>query len=318
MKKRPLGKTGIEVSEVSFGGVEIGIPYGIGIESAADMISEVQSIELLHASFDAGINFYDTARQYGQSENIIGKAFKGRRNEVVLCTKCKHFLTEEGVIPAYSELRKIVDTSLVESLEALQTDYVDVYMLHQGNPELVENENVARVFTDLKSSGQVRAIGVSTYTPEETRRTVDMGIWDVVQLPFNLMDQRQESLFTLASGNGIGIVVRSVLMKGLLSNRGKNLHPALRQVEDHIGRYDELLNKSNADISMLATKFALSFPEVSSILVGLDKMEYLERCKDAADGHYLDENLLSKAKSLAYKDPEFLNLHTWSKMGWLK
>ena len=318
MKKRSLGKTGVKVSEVSFGGVEIGIPYGIGIKNAAGMISEVQSIDLLHASLDAGINFYDTARQYGQSENIIGKAFKVRRNEVVLCTKCRHFLTEEGVIPEYSELRKIVVTSLKESLEALQTDYVDVYMLHQGNREVVENENVARIFTDLKKSGQVRTIGVSTYTPDETRRTIEMGIWDVIQLPFNLMDQRQEALFTLSSEKGIGIVVRSVLMKGLLSERGKNLHPALKEVEEHIGRYDELLNESSADISTLATKFALSFPEVSSILVGLDKMEYLERCKQAADGDYLDENMLSKARSLAYKDPDFLNLHTWSKMGWLK
>lgn len=318
MKKRSLGRTGIKVSEVSFGGVEIGMPYGIGVESAADMISAAQSIELLHASFDAGINFYDTARQYGQSENIIGKAFKDRRDEIVLCTKCRHFLTEEGGIPVYSELKKIIDTSLRESLAALQTTYVDVYMLHQGSLELVENENVARIFTDLKKSGQVRAIGVSTYTPEETRRTIDMGIWDVIQLPFNLMDQRQEAMFAMASGNGVGIVIRSVLMKGLLSNRGRNLHPALRQVEEHIASYEELSNKSGGDLPTLATKFALSFPEVSSILVGLDKMEYLERCKEAADGHYLDENLLLNAKALAYKDPDFLNLHTWSKMGWLK
>ena len=65
MNKRPLGKTGIAVSEVAFGGVEIGMPYGIGVETAADMPTEREAIQLLHAALDAGINFFDTARQYG-------------------------------------------------------------------------------------------------------------------------------------------------------------------------------------------------------------------------------------------------------------
>src|SRR5687768_14027413 len=112
MNRRSLGKTGIQVSEVAFGGVEIGIPYGIGVESAADMISEAQAIKLLSASFDSGINFYDTARQYGQSESIIGKAFENKRDQVIIATKCKHFLSENGGIPGYFQLKKIIEASL--------------------------------------------------------------------------------------------------------------------------------------------------------------------------------------------------------------
>ena len=82
MKNRFLGKTGIKVSEIAFGSVEIGMPYGIGIESKKDMLPEKNAIELLNIALDKGINFFDTARMYGDSEHILGKAFKERRKEI--------------------------------------------------------------------------------------------------------------------------------------------------------------------------------------------------------------------------------------------
>jgi aryl-alcohol dehydrogenase-like predicted oxidoreductase len=318
MIKRSLGKTGIQVSEVAFGGVEIGMPYGIGIENTADMIPEAEAINLLHVAVEAGINFFDTARMYGNSEAIMGKAFKDRRDKVILGTKCKHFLNEDGTIPEYSQLKKIIETSLNESREALQTDYIDIFMLHQANIKILENEDVSRIFLNLKKSGIIRTIGVSTYTTEETKKSIEKGIWDVIQFPFNLMDQRQEALFSLASQEGIGIVVRSVLLKGLLTDRGKNLHLALKDVETHIKHYDELLGKSFLELSILATKFALSFNEVSSILIGMDRLEYLYKSLEVANGDYLDKKSMLRAKALAYPDPEFLDLPKWDKMDWLR
>lgn len=318
MLRRPLGKTGISVSEVAFGGVEIGLPYGIGVESAADMLTESEAVHLLHAALDADINFFDTARMYGNSESIMGKAFIGRRDKVVLATKCRHFRDRNGAIPENSSLQHIIETSLQESLTALQTDYVDLFMLHQADLEILENETISQVFSDLKQSGVIRATGVSTYTPKETKKAIEKGLWDVIQLPFNLMDQRQEALFSAASLAGVGIVIRSVLMKGLLSDRGKNLHPALKEVEAHIAHYAKLLGEAAPDLPTLATKFALSFSDVSSILVGIDRLEYLHKCLQAANGHYLTEETKRRAQALAYPDPEFLNLPHWDKMGWLK
>jgi aryl-alcohol dehydrogenase-like predicted oxidoreductase len=132
------------------------------------------------------------------------------------------------------------------------------------------------------------------------------------------MDQRQATLFSLASEKGIGIVVRSVLLKGLLSNRGKNLHPALKSVEDHLSKYNQVLSSSCEDLPTAATKFALSFKEVSAVLVGIDKMEYLQKSLQAANGIYFNESTLQISKQLAYPDPVFLNLHEWSVKGWLK
>lgn len=318
MKKRPLGNTGLFVSEIAFGGVEIGMPYGIGVNDTADMLSEPEAINLLHTALDSGINFFDTARMYGESETIMGKAFKQRRDEVIICTKCRHFLDNEGRIPDSPDLKEIIENSLNDSLTSLQTNHAEVFMLHQVNLEILKNEEIASVFLNLKKKGKIRATGVSTYTSEETQRAIEAGVWDVIQIPFNLMDQRQGTFFSVAEEKGIGLVVRSVLMKGLLSDRGKNLHPALKKVEKHIAAYRELLQGTSFNLPMLATKFALSFPEVSSILVGIDRKEYLNQSLEAANGKYLEKELMHRAKRMAFPEPDFLNLHQWSKMNWLK
>lgn len=316
MRKRVLGRTDLEVSEIAFGGVEIGMPYGIGVKGKEDMLTEGEAVKLLHAALDGGINFFDTARLYGNSEAIMGKAFSDRRDQVLLSTKCRHFRNNEGLLPPDKEVKTLIRESLMESLSALRTDYVDLYMLHQADEEILSNETIAEEFNTLKRKGIVRAIGASTYRVAETRKVVTSGIWDVIQLPFNLMDQRQQELFGLAHAAGVGIVVRSVLMKGLLSDRADNLHPALANVKAHIKNYDVLLD-ANAALSDLAVKFALSFPEVSTVLVGMDRPEYLKQSLAVANGQYLDEATLRKAKELAFPDPGFLNLPEWERKGWL-
>ena len=318
MNQRFLGNTGIAVSEIAFGGVEIGIPYGIGVHDRSHMLSHSGAVRLLHAALDGGINFFDTARLYGESESIIGKAFHDRREKVVLSTKCRHFRDADGQIPSYPELKSIVVSSLKESLDALQTDYVDVFMLHQADTAILSNDAVSRVFSELKQTGCIRATGASTYKTEETQLAIESDAWDVIQLPFNLMDQRQGQVFSLAAERGVGLVVRSVLLKGLLSSKGRDLHPALRDVEAHVKKYRELIDAPDEDLPGLATKFALSFREISSVLVGIDKPEYLERSLQSANGIYLSENKLARARALSYPDPEFLDLPKWDRMGWLK
>jgi len=317
MKKRKLGRTGIEVSEIAFGGVEIGIPYGIGVNSETDMLSRDKAIELLHEALDKGINFFDTARLYGESESIMGGAFYDRRDKLILSTKCKHFKDNKGNIPAYNSLKNIIEASLEESLRHLKTDYVDIFMLHQADDGILDNDDVKEIFAKLKASGKARAIGASTYHTEEARKAIEKN-WDVVQMPFNLMDQRQGQNFHYAEEMGTGIVIRSVLMKGLLSDKGRDLHPALYEVEEHIKKYKELLTDDISDISTLATKFALCFNEVSSVLVGIDRSVYLDKALNSVLGKPLNQYTLSKAKSLAYAHPEFLDLPKWDRMGWLK
>ena len=317
MIKRFLGKTGIKVSEVSFGTVSLGVPYGIGVDGNDDMISEKDAIKLLHLAIDKGINFYDTARGYGLSEDRIGKAFKDRRQDVIIATKCEHLCDNKGQLPTDAELKKAIESSMQESLSALQTDYIDVFMMHDGNLTTITSETVAKSLSKFKENGLIRATGISTYTVEETKKAIESGHWDVIQLAYNLMDQRQGELFSLAEQKGVGIVVRSVLFKGILTDRGRNLHYKLKAVEKHREVYDELISKEIPTLSDLASKFVLSNKEVSSVLIGIDKPEYLESALALADGNYLNEEIFNRAKQLAYSNLEFLDLHKWAINGWL-
>ena len=102
-----------------------------------------------------------------------------------------------------------------------------------------------------------------------------------------------------------------------MSERGKNLHPALKDVEQHVKLYKELLNESDSDLASLAIKFALSTNQVSSVLVGIDRMEYLQKSLAIARSGYLDNEILKRAKELQYPDLKFLDLVKWDSMGWL-
>lgn len=306
------------MSEVAFGGVEIGVPYGIGVHSEADMLAEQDAIELLDKAVDRGINFFDTARLYGESERIMGRAFADRRDKVVLASKCRHFRQADGKLIPPSDVKRFVRDSLQESLTQLKTDYIDLYMVHYADREILGMEEVAAVFSSLRDEGVVRAIGVSVYKAEETELAISSGVWDAIQLPFNLMDQSHGVHFPKAQERGVGVIVRSVLMRGMLTDRVKDLHPALGNIERHIQQYRVLSANAGFDgLPQFATQFALSHDAVSSVLVGIDKVAYLEDAIASASGAYLSEELLAQVQKMGYPQPESLNLAEWDKKGWL-
>jgi aryl-alcohol dehydrogenase-like predicted oxidoreductase len=318
LKIKELGETGIDVSEISFGTVSLGLPYGIGV-SKDDMLSEADSIALLRQALDKGINFYDTALAYGKSEDLIGKAFSTCRSKVIICTKPAHLYDAYSGqnLPSSSEIKTKLENSLQQSLTKLQTDYFDVYMSHNGTEEVIENDTVIDFYQNLKKKGVIKATGISVYTVEQSIKAIQSGVWDVIQLAFNLMDQTQLPAIELAAQKGVDIVVRSVLFKGILTDKGNNLHPELKSVQEHRQKYNQLICDDVKTLSELATKFVLSCEGVSSVLVGIDKPLYLEQALSVADGKSLDTETLTKAKQLAYPEPEFLNLPKWDRNGWL-
>lgn len=309
----------MDVPEISFGTVSLGLPYGLGVNGEADMPSEEDSIALLNHAVDKGMNFFDTAIGYGKSEQILGKAFENRREEVVICSKPAHFYDKfKGeILPNDSELSAKLESSIFKSLEQLKTDYIDVYMSHDGTEEVIENQTVIDFYQNLKKKGIIKATGISVYTLEQSFKAINSGVWDVIQLAFNLMDQTQLPAIELANIKGVGIVVRSVLFKGILTDRGNNLHPELKSVQNHREKYLPLLNDNAKTLAEFATKFVLSCEGVSSVLVGIDKPEYLDQALAVVDGKYLDDETLQKAKQLSYPEPEFLNLPMWDRKGWL-
>lgn len=314
MDKRILGRTGLSVSEIAFGGVEIGMPYGLG---AQDRPRDDDAVRLLQQAVARGVNFFDTARHYGESERLMGEAFAGIRKEVVIATKCVHLRDADGTIPPYTALKDLVHKSLDTSLQNLKTDYIDLFMVHYADMEILDNDEVSQVFSDLLGNGAVRHIGVSVYKAEETARALHAGIWSAIQLPFNLMDQSHAAHFDEAHERGVGIIVRSVLMRGMLTEKRFQLHPELHDVQKHLEAYRRIALENFKTFPEYATKFALKHPQVSSVLVGIDKEEYLLASLRNATGTQFTTELLEQAQQLQFPDPAFLNLAEWDKKGWL-
>lgn len=317
METRPLGKTGLQVSLLSFGCVELGIPYGIGVRSREDMLSDSQAVALLREALERGVTFYDTAPSYGTSEALLGRAFADCRDRVILCTKCPGLVGEDGRVLRKAALRDRLLPSLEASLKALRSDYVDVLMLHRVDEAVIANDEVAEQFADLKHQRVIRAAGASTYPGGQTGRVVASRRWDVIQLAFNLMDQRETAYLEAAAAAGIGVVVRSVLFKGILTDRGRELHPALKAVQDHRERCAAAA-PPGVPLSAFATRYAMSKPGVSSVLVGIDRPGYLAQAITVADAGPLSTDQVRRGDALAFPDPDFLDLPGWDRKGWLK
>ena len=192
---------------------------------------------------------------------------------------------------------------------------VDVLMLHQADIEILQNEAVCRTFEDIIKEGLSMAIGASTYTVEESEVAINSGLWEVIQLPYNLLDQRQSKVFDLGAEKGVGMVVRSVLLRGMLSDRGKNLKAPLAEIEKHIANYAVLAAEEGLTLPEYATRFVLDQPNVSSVLVGIDKPLYLEKALETAHQPALSKKLMDGA--IPFPDPEFINIPYWDRMGWL-
>jgi aryl-alcohol dehydrogenase-like predicted oxidoreductase len=214
MKFKPLGRSGVQVSELCFGTMS----FGGDADKAA-------SAAMYKACRDAGINFFDTANQYakGRSEEILGELMRGHRDDLVVITKCFNPTGED--VNARGTSRRHVIRALEESLKRLQTDRVDVFFLHHYDKRTPLEESV-RALEDLVRSGKVLYPAVSNWSAWQTQRAVDLQerhAWarlQLVQPMYNLVKRQAEvELLPMAEANGIGVVAYSPAAAGLLSGK---------------------------------------------------------------------------------------------------
>ena len=214
MKFKPLGRTGVQVSELCFGTMSFG--------GDAD---EAMSAQMYKACRDAGINFYDCADQYnaGKAEEILGRLMKGHREDLVITTKCFNPSRED--VNARGTSRRHVTRAVEASLKRLQTDRVDVLFLHQYD-KLTPLEESIRALEELVRSGKVLYPAVSNWSAWQTQRAVDLqerNGWarlQVLQPMYNLVKRQAEvELLPMAEANGIGVIPYSPAAAGLLSGK---------------------------------------------------------------------------------------------------
>jgi aryl-alcohol dehydrogenase-like predicted oxidoreductase len=247
MKMNPFGNTGMSVSEVGFGGSRIGGVF-------ADKNSSAQALKVLRGALDAGITFYDTADMYsqGESESLIGKAFRGRRDQVVIATKggytlparrnlikrikplvrplvqalgLKRARLPSGFSGALSQnfTAPYLTNALEASLKRLQTDYVDLYQLHSPRAPFMQTAEFGaalETLEKLKRQGKIRFYGVATEVPEDAPCCLTAPGISSLQVGFGLIDPEalDDGTLEAARARGLGIIVRGCFAGGLLKD----------------------------------------------------------------------------------------------------
>jgi aryl-alcohol dehydrogenase-like predicted oxidoreductase len=308
MEHRILGRTGVEVSPLCLGAMMFG---------AWGNPDHDDSIRILHAALDAGINFIDTADVYsrGESEEIVGKALAGgRRDDVVLATKVHGAMGDDPNQRGNS--RRWIIREVESSLRRLKTDWIDLYQIHRPEPDTDIDETLAAL-TDLVRAGKVRYIGSSTFPPSQIveaqwvaeRRGRERFVCE--QPPYSMLVRGVEAdVLPTCLRYGIGVIPWSPLAGGWLSGRyrkGQEL-PRSRRAERLPHRFDMSLPENQLKLDVvdalaglaeqagltlieLALAFVIRHPAVTAAIIGPRTMEHLESQLGAADVELEDEVL---------------------------
>jgi aryl-alcohol dehydrogenase-like predicted oxidoreductase len=307
MTRRRLGRTGLQVSRISLGTVEMGLDYGIGPGGQAQRPGEEQASRLLHRALELGVNFIDTARAYGESEAIIGRSLRHRRPEYILCSKV---LAAGGERP--EDLRARVTSSVDTSLRLLGTASVDIMMIHSATAEVLKCEGLLEVLQDLRDEGKFRWIGASVYGEDAAFLAIRSGRFDCLQVAYSALDRRHEdSLWEEAARHDIGIVARSVLLKGVLTSRYCYLPEHLSSLRDAAGDLERLAHAAGMSLPEMAYRYVLSGPLPHTALVGASNLDELESAVRFSEADPLQPGMLEAIRRISVADEQLLNPGAW-------
>ncbi len=217
--RRRLGRTGLTVSPVGFGAFKIGRNQGIKYAAGYDLPDDETSDRLLHRVLDLGIDLIDTAPAYGSSEERIGRALSGRRDDFTLSTKVGE--TWRGDAGHYDFSPDAVEGSLERSLKALRTDRLDLVFVHSDGSDraILERGEVLEVLERRRDAGDLRFIGFSGKTVEGHLAAIESGAFDALMVEFHPLEPSQRPVIEAASAADVGIVVKKGLASGRLEPR---------------------------------------------------------------------------------------------------
>jgi aryl-alcohol dehydrogenase-like predicted oxidoreductase len=318
MKYRKLGRTGFEVSEVSYGAWGVGGLQWLGGSDAEAKRALVRSIEL-------GLNFIDTALAYGDghSEQLVGEVVREAGPRIRVASKvppkndqwpARRGIGIEEVFP-YDYVIGCTE----QSLRNLGLETLDLQQLHVWNPEWFGRDDWRRAFRDLKASGKVRAVGVSIndHDPDSALELVRSGLIDSVQVIYNIFDQSPERrLLPLAQKMDVGVIARVPFDEGALTGRVTEaavFDPSdfraeyfagdrKRQVAERVAALQGELAATPGTLPEIALRFSLSHPAVSAVIPGMRTVRHVESNLAVSDTGPLDEATLA-----------ILRRHAWDK-----
>jgi myo-inositol catabolism protein IolS len=317
MNYRTLGQTGLQVSEVGLGAM----PFG-GMVTQADGTSfgwtgteDQECIALVHRCEELGVTLIDTAEAYGNGhgETVIGQALQGRRDRWIVATKVNPNQGSDATTPNEDAVRKRITEACEQSLQRLQTDYIDLYQLHRI-PHAWAMPVVMTTLAELQQAGKIRWYGISTNDREAINQLRTLGALHVLQVGYNLLEREADALLNWALDEQIGTLIRVPLAKGMLTGKysgasalsmpeGDHRHERFNRPEtkEGLSKLTELgfLQTPKRSMVQSALRFVLDHPGVSCVISGAKTRQQAEENATASDVSSLTQDELARALPLA-------------------
>ncbi len=300
MKTRKLGYSDLEITRIglgtwAMGGAEWAFAWGPQDDAA--------SVAAIHKAIDVGINWIDTAAVYGigHSEEVVGKAVAGKRDKVMIATKCGR-VTAAGSTTPFGRLKaKSVREELEASLRRLGTDYVDLYQIHWPDPDPDIEEGWTEIARQVKA-GKARYAGVSNFSVDQIKRIQKIHPVASLQPPYSMLRRDAEAeLLPFCGANGIGVIVYSPMQAGLLA--GKFTRERVQKLPDSdwrkrspyftepalsvnlrlVEKLKAIAGRKGRSVAEIAIAWVLRRPEVTAAIVGGRGPEQVEQTRGGAD-----------------------------------
>jgi aryl-alcohol dehydrogenase-like predicted oxidoreductase len=271
MKYNQLGKSDLTISAIGFGCMSL-------------KLDQRENEKTIHEAIEYGINFFDTADLYdkGMNETSVGKALQRKRERVIIATKAGNQWRKDGSGWDWNPKKDYLLKCAEQSLQRLQTDYIDLYQLHGGTIDDTIEDTID-AFETLKKQGKIRYYGISSIRPNVIQKYVSLSNIVSVMMQYSLLDRRPEEIcLPLLKHHEIGVLARGSIAGGLLVNK---------PVKSYLNYNEHEVQKAAASIQQMSTQdrsaaqtaiqFVLSNSAITSAVVGIRTLEQL---KDAAEG----------------------------------
>ncbi|MCX8092829.1 MAG: aldo/keto reductase [Candidatus Goldbacteria bacterium] len=300
MQKRKLGWTDLEISVIGIGTWALGGP---GWKFSWGPQDDNDTIKTIHKAIDMGINWIDTAPVYGlgHAEEIVGKAIKGIRKDLIIATKCGRRWKEDGK-ELYGNLKKEeIKKECDASLKRLNINFIDLYQIHWPQPE-EDIEKAWMAILELIKEGKVRYAGVSNFNTEQMKRIMHINKIASLQPPYNILRREiEEKELPFCKENNIGVITYSPLERGLLTGKvtrqwvlnlpdddhrkkdPKFNEPQLSENIKVVNKLKDVADKFGITISQLAIAWILRRQEVTAVIVGARNPKQIEETAKAGD-----------------------------------
>lgn len=291
---RALGRTGLKVTTLGYGAMSLDARFG-------RTVSQAEADDVLNTLLDAGVNFIDTSPDYGPSEEMVGRAVARRRDDYVLATKCGCPVEVEPGQQGHVFTPANITAAVEQSLRRLQTDHLDIVQFH-GSPSrsALEEHGAIEALKDLQRAGKVRFIGMSGTLPNLPDQ-IDLGVFDVFQIPYSALQREHEALIAAARAGGAGTVIRGGVARGAPSEEKAWDIRRLPEVAEERPRtlwenasLDHLLDGASRMEFML--RFTLSHPDLDTTIVGTANPTHLRQNIEAARKGPLASDVVEEAK----------------------